>query len=87
VPIGGEVYRSDNGGETWKKVNTGKEPLASKAPYSFNQIYVDPNNDQNVFVTGVTLASSIDGGRTWRDADWPNTVLFSRLLAMSGLSG
>jgi len=78
VPIGGEVYRSDNGGETWKKVNTGKEPLASKAPYSFNQIYVDPNNDQNVFVTGVTLASSIDGGRTWRDADWPNTVLFSR---------
>lgn len=76
VPIGGEVYRTDDGGVTWVKVNTGKEPLATKAPYSFNQIYVDPGNDQMLFVTGVTLASSVDGGRSWRDADWPNTVLF-----------
>lgn len=76
VPVGGEIYRSDNRGETWIKVNTGKEPLATKAPYSFNQIYIDPNNDQVLYVTGVTLASSVDGGKTWRDADWPPTVLF-----------
>ncbi len=73
----GEVYRTDDAGQTWVKVNTGKEPLASKAPYSFNQIYVDPENDRVVYITGVTLASSVDGGRTWRDADWPPRTLFS----------
>ncbi|MGB9835132.1 MAG: VPS10 domain-containing protein [Candidatus Saccharicenans sp.] len=72
----GEVYRSEDAGETWTRVNSGKEPLASKAPYSFNQIYINPENDQNLFITGVTLASSVDGGKTWRDADWPPTALF-----------
>ena len=74
----GEVYRSQDAGETWTKVNSGKEPLASKAPYSFNQIFINPEDDQNLFITGVTLASSVDGGKTWRDADWPNTVLFQK---------
>ncbi|MGC8745662.1 MAG: VPS10 domain-containing protein [Candidatus Saccharicenans sp.] len=78
VPVGGEVYRTDDGGETWVKVNRGREPLATKAPYSFNQIFVDPNNDKIVYLTGVTLASSVDGGKTWRDADYPNTVLFQK---------
>ncbi|MBC7362133.1 MAG: hypothetical protein H5U06_07630 [Candidatus Aminicenantes bacterium] len=76
VPIGGEVYRTDDGGETWVKVNTGKEPLATKAPYSFNQLFIDPNNDQVLYITGVTLASSVDGGKTWRDVDWPPRTLF-----------
>ncbi|HAR36155.1 MAG TPA: hypothetical protein DCR87_04480, partial [Acidobacteria bacterium] len=75
VPVG-EVYRSEDGGETWTRMNSGKEPLANKAPYSFNQLYVDPNDDQKVFLTGVTLASSVDGGKTWRDADWPPRALF-----------
>lgn len=75
VPVG-EVYRSQDGGESWIRVNSGKEPLANKAPYSFNQIFVDPNDDQKVFITGVTLASSVDRGKTWRDADWPPRALF-----------
>ncbi|MBC7364238.1 MAG: hypothetical protein H5U07_06815 [Candidatus Aminicenantes bacterium] len=74
----GEVYRSEDAGETWVKVNSGKEPLANKAPYSFNQIFINPEDDRNLFITGVTLASSVDGGKTWRDADWPNTVLFKK---------
>ncbi len=72
----GEVYRTEDGGQTWVKVNTGKEPLANKAPYSFNQLYIDPNDDRVLYITGVTLASSVDGGRTWRDADWPPQALF-----------
>lgn len=75
VPLG-EVYRTDDGGQTWVKVNSGKEPLANKAPYSFNQLYIAPDNDQVLYITGVTLASSVDGGRTWRDADWPPQALF-----------
>lgn len=75
--VGGELYRSEDAGKTWKKMNSGKEGLATKAPYSFNQIRVDQNDDKKIFVTGVTLASSTDGGKTWYDADWPPRKLFS----------
>jgi hypothetical protein len=75
--VGGELYRTDDAGITWKKMNSGKEGLATKAPYSFNQIRVDQNDDKKIFVTGVTLASSTDGGKTWYDVDWPPRRLFA----------
>lgn len=76
--IGGEVYRSDDGGETWQKMNSPRDNIGGKAPYSFNQIRIDPNNDQKIYVTSVAVAHSFDGGRTWRDLDWPPT-LFPRM--------
>ncbi len=77
-PIGGEVYRSDDGGETWRKMNSPKDNIGGKAPYSFNQLRIDPNDDQKIYVTSVSVAHSFDGGRTWRDLDWPPT-LFPRM--------
>jgi photosystem II stability/assembly factor-like uncharacterized protein len=76
--IGDEVYRSDDGGRSWQKMTNGREGLGGKAAYSFNQLRVDPKNDLNIYITGVTLASSIDGGRTWHDVDWPATRLFAK---------
>ncbi|RLE03760.1 MAG: hypothetical protein DRJ11_03330 [Candidatus Aminicenantes bacterium] len=70
-PIGGEIYRSEDGGETWLKMNSPQDNIGGKAAYSFNQIRIDPSNDQRLFVTGICLASSEDGGRTWHDVDWP----------------
>jgi photosystem II stability/assembly factor-like uncharacterized protein len=75
--IGGEVYRSEDGGETWEKMNSLKDNVGGKAAYSFNQIRVDPNNDQKIYVTSVCLASSDDGGRTWHDINWPPRKTFS----------
>ncbi len=75
--IGGEVYRSEDAGETWKKMNSVKDNVGGKAAYSFNQIRVDPNNDQKVYVTSICLASSDDGGRTWYDINWPPRKTFS----------
>ena len=63
--IGGEVYRTDDGGETWTKMNRATDDVSSKAGYSFNQIRVDPNNDRRVFITSDALMGSEDGGRTW----------------------
>jgi photosystem II stability/assembly factor-like uncharacterized protein len=77
-PIGGEVYRSDDGGETWHKMNAPQDNIGGKAPYSFNQLRIDPNDDQKIYVTSVSVAHSFDGGRTWRDLDWPPT-LFPRM--------
>ncbi|MFC1553045.1 WD40/YVTN/BNR-like repeat-containing protein [candidate division KSB1 bacterium] len=76
--FGGEVYRSENAGVTWIKTNTIEDNVGGKAAYSFNQIRVDPNNEMNVFVTSVAIASSNDGGKTWFDIDWPPRRMFSR---------
>src|SRR5262249_37073053 len=58
--IGGEVYRTDDGGTTWKKMNADDYNVSPKGPYYFSQIFVDPNNDLNVFVTQDGFRHSID---------------------------
>ncbi|MBD3413522.1 MAG: hypothetical protein GF421_03705 [Candidatus Aminicenantes bacterium] len=75
--MGGEVYRSDDAGETWTKMNSVQDNVGGKAAYSFNQIRVDPNDDREVFVTSICLASSEDRGRTWHDINWPPQKMFS----------
>jgi photosystem II stability/assembly factor-like uncharacterized protein len=63
--IGGEIYRTDDAGRTWRKMNSARDDLSRKSGYAFNQIRVDPGDPDNIFVTGETLANSRDGGRTW----------------------
>ena len=62
-PIGGEVYRSENGGETWAKTNAEGESIGGGKWYGW--IYVDPNNDKTVYVPNVNFYRSLDGGKTW----------------------
>lgn len=68
--IGGEVYRSADGGDTWTRMN-GDTNVGGKAMYSFHQIMIDPNDDQRLFVNSDTVPNSRDGGRTWSDVSWP----------------
>lgn len=75
--IGGEVYRTSDAGHTWTKMNAAGDNVSGKGPYYFSQIRVDPNNDQHIFVTGVELGNSTDGGRTWHDITWPPRRLFT----------
>jgi photosystem II stability/assembly factor-like uncharacterized protein len=63
--IGGEVYRSDDAGAVWRRVSADGEDVSRKAGYSFNQIRVDPNDSERVFLTGSSLLYSSDGGKTW----------------------
>src|SRR5262245_31608179 len=62
--IGNELYRSDDAGRTWKK--TGDTNVAGgKAPYSFNQILINPHDDKVVIVTSDRMFITRDAGKTW----------------------
>jgi len=63
--IGGEVYRTDDAGSHWRRVSAEGEDVSRKAGYSFNQLRVDPNNPERVFITGSNMIQSNDGGKTW----------------------
>lgn len=60
--IGGEVYRSDDRGATWKKVN--EEPVS--AGYDFCIIKVAPDDEDVVYLPGNRFMASEDGGRSYR---------------------
>ena len=70
--VGNEVYRTDDGGKSWRKVNAGYEAALDKAPYSFNQLRIDPADKETVYITGQSLASTNDGGKTWKGLGWPS---------------
>lgn len=67
--IGAEVYKSQNGGESW--VKTHQKPLPkwmySTYGYYFGQIRVSPDNDNILYIMGVPLLKSTDGGKTFKD--------------------
>ncbi|MBN2205977.1 MAG: hypothetical protein JW742_01110, partial [Candidatus Aminicenantes bacterium] len=74
--VGNEVYRSDDAGATWRKINSGKEDALNKAPYSFNMLRLDPFDPDTVYITGQSLASTADGGKTWQGLSWPSDGVF-----------
>jgi len=75
---GNEVYRTDDGGKSWRKVNAGYEAALNKAPYSFNELKMDQNDPNTVYITGQSLASTIDGGKTWNGLSWPSNGVFQK---------
>ncbi|HET9373085.1 MAG TPA: hypothetical protein VFO19_22640 [Vicinamibacterales bacterium] len=64
--IGNEIFRSDDGGRTWRKTHENNSDVAGgKAPYSFNQLKINPDDPNHVIVTSDTMYSTTDGGKTW----------------------
>ena len=73
TPVGAEVYRSDDGGQLWKKVNTKNLNLYSTYGYYFGKIFVSPYNDQKIVITGFDIELSNDGGKTFSNINKENT--------------
>ncbi|MEO6213259.1 MAG: hypothetical protein ABIP65_06495, partial [Vicinamibacterales bacterium] len=53
------LYRSDDSGATWRKVNN-----ANPRPMYFSQVRIDPNDPEVVYLGGVGLHQTLDGGKT-----------------------
>nr|WP_243663911.1 hypothetical protein [Rhodothermus marinus] len=71
--IGAEVYRSDDGGRTWRRTHEGYLDIVYFSyGYYFGQIRVDPNDPDHVYIMGVPILVSDDGGRTWRSINEEN---------------
>ncbi len=66
----GGVFRSEDKGGTWTKMNS-----LNPRPMYFSQIRIDPNDDSRIYVGGVQLHVSDDGGKTFRDDAAPNVHL------------
>ncbi|NUO00512.1 MAG: glycosyl hydrolase [Saprospiraceae bacterium] len=71
--IGLEIYRSDNEGTTWQKTHKGYlEDVYNSYGYYFGQVRVAPNNPQKVYVYGVPVLRSEDGGKTFKNINGDN---------------
>ncbi|MSR46423.1 MAG: hypothetical protein EXS13_05095 [Planctomycetes bacterium] len=62
-PIGGEVWRSVDGGRTWEKRN--EKPVSGEPPYYYGQIRVDPHDRDHIWLLGIQVFVSKDGGKTF----------------------
>ena len=62
---GTEMYRSDDGGETWRKINPDGEDVGGAPSYYYQQVRVDPNDEDHVYVLGIRVWETKDGGNSW----------------------
>lgn len=70
---GAEVYRSEDGGKTWRKTHEEKiGGLYYTYGYYFGEIRLNPADDDHLFIMGVPMLESKDGGKTWSRSDKEN---------------
>ena len=60
------VYRSDNGGVNWRKMGE-----TGGRPFYYNEIYVDPRNENRIYSIHSTITKSENGGENFDNfAGW-----------------
>ncbi len=67
--VGADIYRSDDQGGNWRKVSVSDalmEEFGGTYGWVFSQIRVDPRDDNTVYIMGLDLYKSTDGGKSWR---------------------
>lgn len=69
---GAEVYRSEDDGGSWEKVNQCYlENMYLTYGFFFGQIRVSPENSRTVYILGIPIQKSVDGGHTFKNITGP----------------
>ena len=58
------LYKSDDGGYSWKLVN-GQKSIVDNRPFYFQDIICDPLNENTLWYISQTVQKSIDGGKSF----------------------
>jgi len=61
--IGSELYRTDDAGKTWRRTERGQ--FGGIGGYYWGKVWVNPADPNDVYVMGLPLLRSKDGGKTW----------------------
>ncbi|MCH8922273.1 MAG: hypothetical protein IIA67_03870, partial [Planctomycetes bacterium] len=64
-PVGNVVYRTDDGGDSWRR--TTENTVGERDNY-YGRIVVDPGDENTVYVMASMVHKSTDGGRSWSRA-------------------
>ena len=71
--IGAEVYKSTDDGQSWTKTHEGYlDGLYNSYGYYFGQIRVDPTDADKLYIMGVPILRSDDGGQSWKNINGEN---------------
>lgn len=71
--IGAEVYRSNDSGKTWTKThNDYIDDLFYSYGYYFGEIRVNPKDKNSIYLCGVPIITSDDGGKTFKSISKEN---------------
>ncbi len=72
---GAEVYRSDDAGKTWKRTHAADiDGVYFTYGYYFGELRVSPSNTEDVYIYGVPMLKSEDGGKNWVEIDSLGTM-------------
>lgn len=61
----GEVYRSEDGGQSWQRTHAQDLKINSRIGWYFSDCYINPLDDDEIYALGVRMAHSTDGGATF----------------------
>jgi photosystem II stability/assembly factor-like uncharacterized protein len=75
VKRSGVIYRSEDGGATWKKMteykHSGGSSLVNQTEAGYYaRLYVDAQNDQTLYACDTNTTVSTDGGKTFKATGW-----------------
>ena len=71
--VGAEVYISRDGGKSWSKTHKGYlDGVYSSYGYYFGKIHVSPTQKDDIYIYGVPIIKSEDGGATFSSIDYDN---------------
>ncbi|CAM1361527.1 WD40/YVTN/BNR-like repeat-containing protein [Tenacibaculum xiamenense] len=71
--IGAQVFKTTNGGKSWKKTHDGYlDDLYYSYGYYFGEVRVDPQDENGIYVLGVPILKSKDGGKTFNSISKEN---------------